>query len=99
MRKRSGDPLFSEQLSQENIKIASHPYELPPLCGSDEAGMPLPVLSWNSAFTSSPRAYSQVCITTFSYQLLTLETRKKLAVQAEFEGVKISVLISDDGKV
>lgn len=45
MWKRSGDPLFSEQLSQENIKIASHPYELPPLCGSDEAGMSFPVLS------------------------------------------------------
>lgn len=99
MWKRSDDPLFSEQLPQENTKIASHPYELPPLCGSDEADMPLLVLSWNSAFTSSLSAYSQVCITTFSYQLLTLETRKKLGLQAEFEGVKISVLTSDHGKV
>lgn len=99
MRKRNDDPLSSEQLLQENTKIASHPHELPPLCGSDEEDMPLPVLSWNSAFTSSLRAYSQVCITTSSYQLLTLETRKKFALQAEFEGVKISVLTSDHGKV
>lgn len=45
MWKRSDDPLFSEQLSQEDTKITSHQYELPPLCGSDEADVTFPVLS------------------------------------------------------
>lgn len=89
---------FSEQLFQEDTEIASHPYELPTLCGSDKADMPFPVLSWNSAFTSSLSAYNQVCIITL-ISVTHFRTKKKFALPTVFEGVKISVLTSDDDEV
>lgn len=83
---------FSEQLSQEDTEIASHPYKLPTLCGSDEADMPFPVLSWNSAFTSSLSAYNQVCIITL-ISVTHFRTKKNLLCQQCLKGLRSQFLL------